>query len=79
MKSKIISLILMGGLMLSPLTVYAAQPGEMIVSYCENYVAMRAEPSTDAQVIGRLANLSAATVIGTQDGWYQVTSGGLTG
>ena len=65
--------------MLSPLTVYAAQPGDMIVSYCENYVAMRAEPSTDSQVIGRLANFNAATVIGTQDGWYQVTSGGLTG
>ena len=79
MKNKIISLILMGGLMLSPLTVYAAQPGDMIVSYCESYVAMRAEPSTDAQVIGRLANFSAATVIGAQDGWYQVTSGGLTG
>ena len=69
----------MGGLMLSPLTVYAAQPGDMIVSYCESYVAMRAEPPTDAQVIGRLANFSAATVIGAQDGWYQVTSGGLTG
>lgn len=69
----------MGGLMLSPLTVYAAQTGDMIVSYCESYVAMRAEPSTDAQVIGRLANFSAATVIGAQDGWYQVTSGGLTG
>lgn len=69
----------MGGLMLSPLTVYAAQPGDMIVSYCESYVAMRAEPSTDSQVIGRLANLSAATIIGAQDGWYQVTSGGLTG
>lgn len=79
MKNKFISLILMGGLMLSPLTVYAAQPGDMIVSYCESYVAMRAEPSTDSQVIGRLANLSAATVIGAQDGWYQVTSGGLTG
>ena len=79
MKNKIISLILMGGLMLSPLTVYAAQPGDIIVSYCESYVAMRAEPSTDAQVIGRLANFSAATVIGAQDGWYQVTSGGLTG
>lgn len=79
MKNKIISLILMGGLMLSPLTVYAAQPGDMIVSYCESYVAMRVEPSTDAQVIGRLANFSTATVIGAQDGWYQVTSGGLTG
>lgn len=79
MKNKFISLILMGGLMLSPLTVYAAQPGDMIISYCESYVAMRAEPSTDAQVIGRLANFSAATVIGAQDGWYQVTSGGLTG
>lgn len=79
MKNKFISLILMGGLMLSPLTVYAAQPGDMIVSYCESYVAMRAEPSTDTQVIGRLANFSAATVIGAQDGWYQVTSGGLTG
>lgn len=79
MKNKFISLILVGGLMLSPLTVYAAQPGDMIVSYCESYVAMRAEPSTDAQVIGRLANFSAATVIGAQDGWYQVTSGGLTG
>lgn len=79
MKNKIISLILMGGLMLSPLTVYAAQPGDVIVSYCESYVAMRAEPSTDAQVIGRLANFNAATVIGAQDGWYQVTSGGLTG
>lgn len=79
MKNKFISLILMGSLMLSPLTVYAAQPGDMIVSYCESYVAMRAEPSTDSQVIGRLANFSAATVIGAQNGWYQVTSGGLTG
>lgn len=79
MKNKFISLILMGGLVLSPLTVYAAQPGDMIVSYCESYVVMRAEPSTDAQVIGRLANFSAATVIEAQDGWYQVTSGGLTG
>ena len=60
--------------MLSPLTVYAAQPGDMIVSYCENYVAMRAEPSTDVQVIGRLANLSAATVIGAQVGYLAIIS-----
>lgn len=79
MKNKFISLMLLGGLAFAPVSAYAAEPGEMITSYCESPVMLRAEPSTDAQILGQFNSMDTATVVGTQDGWYQVTSGGMTG
>ena len=79
MKNKFISLMLLGGLVFTPVSAYAAEPGEMITSYCESPVMLRAEPSTDSQILGQFNSMDTATVVGAQDGWYQVTSGGMTG
>lgn len=80
MKKKILTLFLISGLAFAaPTSVYAVQPGDMVFAVCNSYVAMRAEPNTDSEVVGRLYSYSAATIIDMQDGWYQISSGGLTG
>ena len=79
MKNKIITLFLTYSLCLVPASVYAAGPGDIIFSQCDNYVAMRENPDSESKIVGRLYNLSAATVLGEQEGWYEVTSGEISG
>lgn len=80
MKKKILTLFLIGSFAFAaPINVYAVQSGDMVFAICNSYVAMRAEPNTDSEVVGRLYNYSAATIIDVQDGWYHISSGGLTG
>ena len=43
------------------------------------YVNLREEPSTDGDIIGKLYANSGCEILETLDGWYQVSSGGLTG
>lgn len=40
---------------------------------------MRAEPTTDAEIVGKLFAGSAADIVGYADGWTLVTSGSVTG
>ena len=41
---------------------------------------MRTEPNTESEVVGKLYNNSAATILQTtEDGWYEITSGNVTG
>lgn len=80
MKKKILTLFLIGSFAFAaPVNVYAVQSGDMVFAICNSYVAMRTEPNTDSEVIGRLYNYSAATIIDVQDGWYHISSGDLTG
>ena len=79
MKNKIITLFLTCSLCLVPASVYAAGPGDIIFSQCDNYVAIRENPDSESKIVGRLYNLSAATVLGEQEGWYEVTSGEISG
>lgn len=80
MKKKILTLFLIGSFAFAaPINVYAVQSGDMVFAICNSYVAMRAEPNTDSEVVGRLYNYSAATIIDIQDGWYHISSGDLTG
>ena len=79
MKNKIITLFLTCSLCLVPASVYAAGPGDIIFSQCDNYVAMRENPDSESKIVGRLYNLSAATVLDEQEGWYEVTSGEISG
>ena len=80
MKKKILTLFLIGSFAFAaPVNVYAVQSGDMVFAICNSYVAMRTEPNTDSEVVGRLYNYSAATIIDVQDGWYHISSGGLTG
>ena len=49
------------------------------IAQVDNYVNIRSEASEDSEVLGKLYNNSAATVQQTVDGWYQITSGTVTG
>ena len=66
-------------------TAEEAQPVEedpfanVAIAQVDNYVNIRSEASEDSEVLGKLYNNSAATVQQTIDGWYQITSGTVTG
>lgn len=52
---------------------------DIAIAQVDNYVNIRSEPSTDGEVVGKLYNKSAAKVHAEVDGWYQITSGTVTG
>lgn len=58
----------------------AASPfdGKIVVNV-DDYLTMRAEPTTDAAIVGKLFAGSAADIVGYADGWTLVTSGSVTG
>ena len=50
------------------------------IAQVTNYVNVRQEPTTESEIIGKLYDKSAATVLeATDNGWYYVESGSLTG
>jgi len=50
------------------------------IAQVDNYVNVRAETNTESEVLGKLYDDSAATVLETtEDGWYKITSGSVTG
>lgn len=49
------------------------------MSQVENYVNVRSLPSTDAEIIGKIYNNCAATIIATEGDWYKIESGNVTG
>lgn len=52
---------------------------DIAIAQVDNYVNIRSEASTDGEVVGKLYNKSAAKVHAEVDGWYQITSGTVTG
>lgn len=59
----------------APVSEYAG----IAISQVELYLNIRAEANAEAEVLGKLYNNSAATVLETLDGWYKITSGSVTG
>ena len=60
--------------------VVASEYADIAITQVNNYVNVRAEANTDSEVLGKLYNNSAATVLETtDDGWYKITSGSVTG
>lgn len=60
----------------APVSEYA----NIAIAQVDNYVNVRSEPNTESEVLGKLYNNSAATILETTaDGWYQITSGNVTG
>lgn len=60
--------------------VVASEYADIAIAQVDNYVNVRAEANTDSEVLGKLYNNSAATVLETtEDGWYKITSGSVTG
>ena len=53
---------------------------DVAIAKVQDYVNVRAENNEDSEVLGKLYNNSAATVIETtDDGWYKISSGSVTG
>lgn len=53
---------------------------DIAIAQVDNYVNVRMEPNTESEVLGKLYNNSAATILETTaDGWYKITSGSVTG
>lgn len=60
--------------------VVESEYADIAIAQVDNYVNVRTEPNTDSEVVGKLYNNSAATILQTtEDGWYEITSGNVTG
>lgn len=51
----------------------------LVIAQVNNYVNVRNLPSEEGEVVGKLYNNSVGTFISEEDGWYQITSGSVTG
>ena len=49
------------------------------MSQVDNYVNVRSLPSTDGEIVGKIYNNCAATILGTEGDWYKIESGNVTG
>lgn len=60
--------------------VVESEYSDIAIAQVDNYVNIRAEANTESEVLGKLYNNSAATILETtEDGWYKITSGSVTG
>ena len=59
--------------------VNAVDYSNMAVANVNEYLSIRTEPNTDAEVVGKLYVNGVATVLETLDGWYKIESGNVTG
>lgn len=60
--------------------VVTSEYADIAIAQVNNYVNVRALPNTDSEVLGKLYDKSAATVLEiTEDGWYRIVSGNVEG
>ena len=52
---------------------------DRLMANVEDELSVRASASTDAELVGKLRKGDVATIVSTEDGWYQITSGNVTG
>ncbi|MCC8028796.1 MAG: SH3 domain-containing protein [Lachnospiraceae bacterium] len=51
----------------------------LAVAVVNDYVNVRSAASTDSEIVGRMENSAVAVVEGEENGWYQITSGSVSG
>ncbi|MDD6305622.1 MAG: SH3 domain-containing C40 family peptidase [Clostridiales bacterium] len=60
--------------------VVTSEYSDIAIAQVDNYVNVRSEANTESEVVGKLYNNSAATVLETTDnGWYRIKSGSVDG
>ena len=60
--------------------VVASEYADIAIAQVNHYVNVRALPNTESEVLGKLYDRSAATVLETtKDGWYKIVSGSVEG
>ncbi len=53
--------------------------GELAFAQCEEYINVRSEACADSDVVGKVYNNGSVTIVGVEDGWYQIESGNASG
>lgn len=51
----------------------------LVIAQVNDYVNIRSIPSEEGEILGKLYNNSVGTFVGEENGWYQITSGSVTG
>ena len=51
----------------------------LVIAQVDRYVNVRSIPSEQGEIVGKLYNNSVGTFISEENGWYQITSGTVTG
>ncbi|MCH5341267.1 MAG: SH3 domain-containing protein [Acetatifactor sp.] len=51
----------------------------LVIAQVRKYVNVRSIPSEEGEILGKLYNNSVGTFISEENGWYQITSGNVTG
>ena len=51
----------------------------LVIAQVNNYVNVRSLPSEEGEILGKLYNDSVGTFLSEENGWYQITSGNVTG
>lgn len=57
----------------------ASEYSDIAIAQVNKYLNIRSIPSEEGEVLGKLYNNNAATVLATEGDWYQITSGSVTG
>ena len=64
----------------APVVAESANPyANIAIANVNEYLNIRSEANSEAEVLGKLYAKGAATVLESLDGWYKVTSGSVTG
>lgn len=50
---------------------------DIAIAQVNDYVNIRSAATTESEVVGKLYNNSAATILGEENGWYQISSGSV--
>ena len=51
----------------------------LVIAQVDRYVNVRNTPGEDGEIVGKLYDDSVGTYISEKDGWYEITSGSVTG
>ena len=60
-------------------TAEQAAAANLGVTQTDSHINIRKEATTDSEIVGIMKNNAVATVTGAEDGWYQITSGSISG
>lgn len=51
----------------------------LVIAKVDHYVNVRSMPSEDGEIVGKLYDKSVGEFLSEEDGWYEITSGSVTG
>ena len=57
----------------------ASPYADIAIAQVNNYVNIRSTPGEEGEILGKLYNNSAATIVGEEGEWYKITSGTVEG